>query len=285
MRWSHPHSKRSPRRAQTTCCSCVRGSSSGADAIDRLHTGTPHQLDLWRISRHPMTDVDMDQMISALAGALVPGAAYRTEARVHPYTLNGRQVDIENGGEWVEVWECGLAHPEVLAKAGLDAGWGGLALGMGLDRLLMLLKKIPDIRALRSNDPRIESQMLDLEPYRRVSTMPAVTRDLSMAVDAADLSEDLGDRVRDALGDAASSVEEVRLLTATPVSDLPQQAVARLGARSGQKNVLVRVVLRDLDKTLTDEDANTMRDHIYAALHQGDVHQWAVNSPDSSANI
>src|ERR1700722_20159163 len=42
------------------------------DAIDSLHTGTPHQLDLWRICKKPMSDPlndgDMDQMISALAG-------------------------------------------------------------------------------------------------------------------------------------------------------------------------------------------------------------------------
>ena len=45
--------------------------------------------------------------------------AWRWEPRVHPCTLNGRQVDVLNGDEWVEVWECGLAHPDVLAGAGL----------------------------------------------------------------------------------------------------------------------------------------------------------------------
>ena len=82
--------------------------------------------------------------------------------------------------------------------------------------------------------------MTDLEHYRSVSSMPAVTRDLSIAVDGDDTAEDLGDRVRDALGDDASSVEEVRVLSATPVSDLPPAAVVRLGARPGQQNILVR---------------------------------------------
>jgi phenylalanyl-tRNA synthetase alpha chain len=36
------------------------------------------------------------------------------------------------------------------------------------------------------------------------------------------------------------------------------------------------VVLRHLERTLTDEEANRMRDRVYAALHQGSVHQWAV---------
>lgn len=56
------------------------------DAIDRLHTGTPHQLDLWRISRRPLDNGDMDDMTRLLVDALVPDMAYRCEARTHPYT-------------------------------------------------------------------------------------------------------------------------------------------------------------------------------------------------------
>jgi phenylalanyl-tRNA synthetase alpha chain len=40
-------------------------------------------------------------------------------------------------------------------------------------------------------------------------------------------------------------------------------------------NLLVRVVLHDLDKTLTNQAANALRDRIYRALHQGTEHQWA----------
>jgi phenylalanyl-tRNA synthetase alpha chain len=244
------------------------------DAIDRLHTGTPHQLDLWRVTRRPLDRGDLEEMVELLVGALVPGRPYRWQARVHPYTLDGHQTDVRWDGDWVEVWECGLAHPEVLERAGL-AGWSGLALGMGLDRLLMLRKGIPDIRLLRSTDPRIASQMTDLAPYRPVSSMPAVRRDLSVAVDAEAVAEDLGDRVREALGPDADAVEEVAVLAETPYEQLPPSAAARLGMLAGQKNVLVRVVLRRLERTMTDEEANLLRDRAYAALHQGGVHQWA----------
>jgi phenylalanyl-tRNA synthetase alpha chain len=174
----------------------------------------------------------------------------------------------------VEVWECGLAHPDVLASAGL-AGRGGLALGMGLDRMLMLVKGIPDIRLLRSADPRIAAQMRDLAAYQPVSSMPPVTRDLSVAVAADEDEETLGDRVREALGADAPCVEEVRVLAATTYDRLPEPAARRLGARPGQKNLLVRVVLRDLEKTLTNQAANALRDRIYLAIHQGTEYQWA----------
>ena len=248
------------------------------DAIDWQHSGTPHQLDLWRITPGPMTGADLDEMISSLLEALVPGLPWRQEARTHPYTEHGRQVDVRYDGRWVEVWECGLAHPGVLAAAGL-AGHGGLALGMGLDRLLMLVTGIPDIRLLRSADPRIAGQMHDLGAYQPVSSTPPVRRDLSVAVDADEDEETLGDRVREALGADARCVEEVRVLAATPYARLPGPAARRLGARPGQKNLLVRVVLRDLEKTLTNEDANRLRDRIYLAIHQGTQYQWAAPRP------
>jgi len=167
-----------------------------------------------------------------------------------------------------------LAHPGVLAAAGL-AGHSGRALGMGLDRMLMLIKGIPDIRLLRSADPLIADQMLDLARYRPVSSMPPITRDLSVAVAEDEDEETLGDRVRDALGTEAPCVEEVRVLSATVCDRLPASAARRLGARPGQKNLLVRVVLRDLEKTLTNEAANCLRDRIYLAIHQGTKYQWA----------
>jgi phenylalanyl-tRNA synthetase alpha chain len=244
------------------------------DTIDWQHTGTPHQLDLWRITRRVMSSTDMDQMVAVLLGALAPGRPHRQQPRTHPYTLGGRQVDVCQDGRWVEVWECGLADPGVLAAAGLH-GRGGLALGMGLDRLLMLVKHIPDIRLLRSGDPRITRQMHDLARYRHVSTMPPITRDLSVAVAEDDDEETLGDRVRDALGADANCVEEIRVLSTTACRQLPAPAIGRLGAKPGQKNLLVRVVLRDLDKTLTNETANALRDRIYRALHQGTEYQWA----------
>ena len=124
--------------------------------------------------------------------------------------------------------------------------------------------------------------MQDLAPYRAVSAMPPVRRDLSVVVGDDDTVEDIGDRVRDALGADAEVVEEVVVVSETAFAHLPAAAVVRLGMQPGQKNVLVRVVLRPLGRTLTDEDANLLRDRIYAALHRGAVHHWATGHNASS---
>lgn len=265
------------RTGRTDVLLCVPGVCYRRDTIGPDHVGEPHQLDLWRIriGGPPLGEDDLVAMIGLVVGATLPGASWRTPPNVHPYTLAGREIYARD----VEIGECGLAHPEVLAGAGLPTTATGLAMGLGLDRLVMLIKGVPDIRLLRATDPRIAGQMTDLTPYRPVSTMPAARRDLSLAV-AADLdAELLGDRVREVLGPDADAVEEVAVRAETRYEDLPASARSRMGLRPGQKNVLLRVVVRDLTRTLTAAEANTIRDRIYAGLHEGSAYEWSDHAP------
>jgi phenylalanyl-tRNA synthetase alpha chain len=253
------------------------------DAIDRLHVGEPHQLDLWRVARgRRLGNAELAEMIARVARAVAPGREVRTTPAAHPYTTGGLQLDVRDGARWVEIGECGVAHPAVLAGAGLPPDTTGLAMGLGLDRLVMLAKGLDDIRLLRSEDPRVAGQLLDLAPWRPVSHLPPVRRDLSIAVDADADAEQLGDRVRDALGARAADVEAVEVLAETAGDALPAPARARLGLRAGQKNVLLRLVLRPLGRTLTDAEANALRDEAYAALHEGTVHSWASGYPPAA---
>jgi phenylalanyl-tRNA synthetase alpha chain len=185
---------------------------------------------------------------------------------------------VRDGDRWVELLECGLAAPEVLRRAGLPDEHAGLAMGIGLDRALMLRKGIDDIRLLRSADPRVAIQLRDLEPYRPVSSQPPVRRDLSVAVGSETTAEELGDRVRAALGERTAAVEAVELAAETPGERLPPRAAARLGLRPNQKNVLLRVVLRHPTRTLTDAEANRLRDEIYGAVHEGTEWTWAADA-------
>lgn len=43
---------------------------------------------------------------------------------------------------------------------------------------------------------------------------------------------------------------------------------ARLGIVAGQENVLVRVVLRRLDRSLTRAEANDLRDRVFTSIHE-----------------
>jgi phenylalanyl-tRNA synthetase alpha chain len=233
------------------------------DVIDRLHTGTPHQLDLWLLGERPP---GLLELVGTAVDAALPGAVRRTNPADHPYTTGGLEIEALAGGRWVEIGECGPAAPAVLAGAGLPEGVRGLALGVGLDRLLMVRKGIDDIRLLRSADPRVAGQMTDLTPYRKVSDQPAAHRDLSVALPAGVTAEEVGDRVRELLGADAHLVEEVTILSVTPPGELPAASRERLRIRDDEVNVLARVVLRDLHRALPKQTANALRDRLLAGL-------------------
>lgn len=254
------------------------------DCVDRIHSAEPHHLDLWRLKKHHcLNDENLIEMITHWIDAVLPGMQWKTTPSPHPYTLNGVQIDVLWNGEWIEVGECGLAHPEIVKlNISNSEGISGLAMGLGLDRILMIKKNIPDIRLLRSTDSRIVEQMLDLSPYKPVSTMPAVIRDLSIVLDNDINDDDIGDIVRESLKDNADIVEVVQTLSETLYDALPEQAKKRLGIQPGQKNILLRVILRSLERTLNTDECNEYRDIIYAALHKGSEWHWASKKNISS---
>ena len=269
-----------PARYDDVLLACT-GLTYRRDSIDRLHVGEPHQLDLWRITQVPVRGDDLTQMIECVAGALLPGKELRVEPASHPYTIDGLEVHACVGSAWVEILECGLALPKLLADAGYDpASHAGLAMGMGLDRMLMLRKGIDDIRLLRSQDRRIALQMLDLSPYRIVSSQPAIQRDLSIAIASERNIEELGDRIRARLDETtAAGLEEISIVAETPYAELSTAAQRRLGIAPHQKNVVLRLVIRDIERTLTSHEANQLRDVIYDLLHEGSVKTWAARGP------
>lgn len=113
--------------------------------------------------------------------------------------------------------------------------------------------------------------MLDLSPWKPVSDRPPIRRDISVVVPADTGTELLGDRVRTALGDDAQDSESVELLALTQYGELPAAAQERLRIHDGQANALIRFVLRPLSGTLTNSQANQIRDKVYLALHEGPV--------------
>lgn len=62
---------------------------------------------------------------------------------------------------WLEIAGAGMIHPEVLRNGGIDPEkYTGFAWGMGLERLVILLRGIQDIRMFTENDLRFLSQFI-----------------------------------------------------------------------------------------------------------------------------
>lgn len=133
---------------------------------DRLRAEEGHQVELWRVRRGEAFGLrDLARMIGAVAGATAPGLTLSAAPEPLPYAIDGRRVDVRVRGEWIGIAECGVVAPAVLRDAGWPEGTSALAMTLDLDRVVVLAKGMDDVRQLRSRDPRVAPQLLDLAPY------------------------------------------------------------------------------------------------------------------------
>lgn len=71
----------------------------------------------------------------------------------------GQGCSICKHSGWLEIAGAGMVHPEVLRNGGIDPEiYTGFAWGMGLERIVMMLRGIQDIRLFTENDVRFLSQ-------------------------------------------------------------------------------------------------------------------------------
>ncbi len=97
--------------------------------------------------------------------------AVRFRPSYFPFTEPSAEVDIEcvicggggcrvcKHGGWLEVLGCGMVHPAVFAKVGIDSErYTGYAFGMGVERLTMLRYGVNDLRLFFDNDLRFLRQ-------------------------------------------------------------------------------------------------------------------------------
>lgn len=239
------------------------------DVIDKTHVGEPHQLDIWKVSNNKYTRTDLLELVDVIVNTILPNCEWRYNETNHYYTKDGIEVEVLHNGKWLEILECGLILPKLLDDCGLDSQiYGGLALGLGLDRAVMLRKNITDIRLLRHNDPRIAKQMLNLDLYKEVSNYPEVNRDISIAI-LNDMNDELlGDEIRN-LVQNSDIIEEIQIKSETNYNDLPKHVSERLGMNETMKNVLVGIKMRALGTSIKKIEANYIIEQLYSKIHKG----------------
>ena len=137
----------------------------------------------------------------------------------------------------------------------------GWAFGLGLERLAMVLYSIPDIRIFWSRDSGFLSQFEGAGPdskivFKTLSKFPQCINDISFWLPELDPAQekfspnDFYDLVREVGGDL---VEQVKL----------QDEFRH--PKTGLDSQCYRIVYRDMAKTLTQEEANTIHSAIEAA--------------------
>ena len=85
------------------------------------------------------------------------------EVDISCLVCQGKGCSLCKHSGWVEVAGAGMIHPEVLRNGGIDPEeYSGFAWGMGLERLVMMLRGINDIRLFTENDLRFLGQFTAL---------------------------------------------------------------------------------------------------------------------------
>lgn len=152
------------------------------DEVDRTHYPVFHQAE--GVCRAVTADpaAELRCLMCGLLAHLFPGLPSRVQPDEFPFTTESMQAEVFHDGTWLEVLGCGLVHPDIRRAAGCDTPL--LAWGIGLERLAMLLFRIPDIRLFWSRERAFLTQFRAgrVNAYVPFSTLAPVTRDISFWV-------------------------------------------------------------------------------------------------------
>jgi phenylalanyl-tRNA synthetase alpha chain len=83
------------------------------------------------------------------------------EVDINCFLCKGKGCQLCKYAGWLEILGCGMIHPNVLERAGLDSEkYTGYAFGIGVERIAMLKYKIGDIRLFFNNNVRFLRQFV-----------------------------------------------------------------------------------------------------------------------------
>ncbi|MCE2983101.1 MAG: phenylalanine--tRNA ligase subunit alpha [Parachlamydia sp.] len=134
-----------------------------------------HQVEALYIDKHVTFSDLLSTMDEFLKKLFSRDIETRYRPSYFPFVEPGMEVDISclvcqgkgctlcKQTGWVEIAGAGMVHPEVLKNGGIDPEeYSGFAWGMGVERLVMMLRGIQDIRLFTENDLRFLNQFTAL---------------------------------------------------------------------------------------------------------------------------
>ena len=133
-----------------------------------------HQIEGLYIDEN-VSFADLKQTIQFFTTELFGKSKIRMRPSYSPFTEPSAEVDvywglnsetdyrITKGTGWLEIMGCGMVDPAVLKNVNIDPDkYSGYAFGMGIERIVMLLYQMSDIRMFFENDIRTLEQFKSL---------------------------------------------------------------------------------------------------------------------------
>lgn len=141
------------------------------EAVSARSLAEFHQVEGLYIDKG-VTMADLKGTIMAFARRFYDeNARFRFRTSFFPFTEPSAEVDMScflchgkgcrvcKHTGWLEIAGCGMVHPNVLEACGIDSEeYSGFAFGFGVERVVMMLTGIDDIRLLYENDLRVLKQ-------------------------------------------------------------------------------------------------------------------------------
>ncbi len=141
------------------------------EAIDVCHDNSFYQLEGMVIDKNISVANLIAIMEEFLSKVFKRDVKTKLRPGYFPFVEPGFELDMnciicegegcpscKNSG-WLEMIGCGLLHPNVLKNGGVDPDkYSGLAFGLGVTRMIMMLYQIGDIRLMHSGDLRFTKQ-------------------------------------------------------------------------------------------------------------------------------
>lgn len=208
------------------------------------------------------TEADLKETLTGLVQHLFgQGIETRWIECYFPFTHPSFELEIKFQGAWLEVLGCGVMRQAILAAGGCGAkiGW---AFGLGLDRLAMLLFRIPDIRLLWSDDPRFIDQFRQVGRdsasnvvFSPFSKYPPCYKDLSFWLpregEGQFVENDILEVVRTQGGDLVECVEMIDSF---------------VHPKLGRESRCYRITYRSMERSVTNDEVNQIQSSVRAQV-------------------
>ncbi len=127
---------------------------------DKTHTPMFHQLDLFLIDKN-INFTNLKYIITKfLLFFFEKKIKFKFLPSYFPFTEPSAEIFIKNkNNKWLEILGCGLIHPKILNNLNINSKiYSGIALGLGIERLIMIKYNIKDIRLLYENNIKLLKQ-------------------------------------------------------------------------------------------------------------------------------
>ena len=232
------------------------------DEIDSSHYPVFHQMEGVKIfdpaelpNANPNSDesveyvkTDLKRHLEGMVQAVFGDVEMRWVDAYFPFTDPSLELEIFFEGDWLEVLGSGVIEKQILTNCNLDHtnGW---AFGLGLERLAMVLFKIPDIRLFWSEDSRFSEQFHPgkVNTFVPYSKYPECYKDVSFWRPESFHENDLCDLIRGVAGDIVERVELVDEFR---------------NEKLGKTSYCYRVTYRSMDRSLTNEEVDRLQEEV-----------------------